>query len=245
MSGTSGPSSTASFASVVLIIALSWAMGFYVGYVAGGKGVAPEISPVPNKRETMTDRKLTGLLTDKEITDLCRWGMLSPWEERQKRVGKISYGVTSCGYDIRLGTRFRVFTPTRCTVIDPKSFDMDALVVHEGDYCLIPPNSYALAESVERFQMPDDVLGVAIGKSTYARCGLICNCTPIEPGWHGYLTIELANATPLPIKVYANEGIAQVLFFRTGDRPLDTYGRFGNYQGQIGVTLPVVREDTY
>ena len=164
-----------------------------------------------------------------------------PWEPGQKRPGSISFGCGSMGYDIRLGRRFKVFTPTHCVVVDPKAMDPRAFVDVEGDTVLIPPNSYLLGESVEYFEVPDDVIGIAIGKSTYARVGIVANITPLEPGWKGRLTIEVSNSSPLPARLYAGEGICQVVFFR-GAPPDRTYTQkgAGKYQNQDGLTLPKV-----
>jgi dCTP deaminase len=182
-----------------------------------------------------------GLLADWQIEKLVTGcGMIEHYAAREKRPGVISYGQTSYGYDMRLARRFRVFTPSHCRGIDPKDFDSSVFDVIEGDYCWIPANSFALAESVERFNIPDDVLAVCTGKSTYARCGLVVPITPLEPGWHGVLTIELSNTAPVPLKVYAEEGIAQLLFFRGVEKCQNPYGYFGQYQGQIGITTPRV-----
>jgi len=153
----------------------------------------------------------------------------------------VSYGVSSFGYDTRLGDEFKIFTPTVAgafPLIDPKQPDDRYYVNHKGDFAIIPPNSFLLGHTVEYFQIPEDVLVICLGKSTYARCGLIVNVTPLEPGWRGQITIEISNTTPLPAKVYANEGIAQLLFLR-GERPLLTYkDKAGKYMDQTGVTPP-------
>lgn len=167
-------------------------------------------------------------------------GMISPFVEKLKTDGVISFGLSSFGYDIRIASEFKIFTPTTgtLTVIDPKAIDEKAMVDYQGDVCIIPPNSFALGRSVEYFKMPFNILGVCLGKSTYARAGIITNFTPFEPGWEGFVTIEISNTTPLPAKIYANEGIAQVLFLE-GEMPEVTYAsRKGKYQGQTGITLP-------
>jgi dCTP deaminase len=166
-------------------------------------------------------------------------GMIEPFEDRQVRAGVISYGLSSYGYDIRVADEFKIFTNINSTVVDPKSFDARNFVDLTADVCIIPPNSFALAKTVEYFRIPRDVLTVCVGKSTYARCGLIVNVTPFEPEWEGYVTLEISNTTPLPAKVYANEGIAQVLFFQS-DEPCDvSYAdKKGKYQKQQGLTLP-------
>jgi len=166
-------------------------------------------------------------------------GMIEPFEDRQVREGVVSYGLSSYGYDIRVADEFKVFTNINSTVVDPKNFDARSFVDIKADICIIPPNSFALAKTVEYFRIPRDVLTVCVGKSTYARCGLIVNVTPFEPEWEGFVTLEISNTTPLPARVYANEGIAQVLFFQ-GDEPCDvSYAdKKGKYQKQQGLTLP-------
>jgi dCTP deaminase len=166
-------------------------------------------------------------------------GMIEPFEDRQVRRGVISYGVSSYGYDIRVADEFKVFTNINTTVIDPKAFDPRSFVDLKTDVCIVPPNSFALARTVEYFRIPRDVLTVCLGKSTYARCGIIVNVTPFEPEWEGTATLEISNTTPLPAKIYANEGIAQVLFFQS-DEPCETSYRDkgGKYQAQLDVTLP-------
>jgi dCTP deaminase len=166
-------------------------------------------------------------------------GMIEPFEDRQVRHGVISYGLSSYGYDIRVADEFKVFTNINNTVVDPKNFDDRSFVDMKTEVCIIPPNSFALAKTVEYFRIPRDVLTVCVGKSTYARCGLIVNVTPFEPEWEGYVTLEISNTTPLPAKVYANEGISQVLFFQS-DEPCEvSYAdRKGKYQKQQGLTLP-------
>lgn len=166
--------------------------------------------------------------------------MIDPFEERQVRDGVISYGLSSFGYDLRVADEFLIFTAStgQLTVVDPKTIDAQAMVRYQGDVCIIPPNSFALARSIEYFRMPRNVLGVCLGKSTYARAGIITNFTPFEPSWEGHVTIEISNTTPLPAKIYANEGIAQVLFFE-GEEPEVSYAdRKGKYQAQTGITLP-------
>jgi dCTP deaminase len=166
-------------------------------------------------------------------------GMIEPFEPGQVRGGTISYGVSSYGYDIRVAPDFKVFTNVHNVVVDPKAFDDRSFVDVETDVCLVPPNSFALARTVEYFRIPRDVLVLCVGKSTYARCGIIVNVTPLEPTWEGHLTLEISNTTPLPAKIYANEGIAQLIFFRGVEAPEVAYAdRKGKYQGQRGVTLP-------
>jgi len=172
-------------------------------------------------------------------------GMISPFEAGQVREidGRkvISYGTSSYGYDVRCSNIFKLFTNINSTIVDPKNFDPEAFVEVDGDHCIIPPNSFALASTVEYFRIPRNVLTVCVGKSTYARCGIIVNVTPFEPEWEGHVTLEFSNTTPLPAKIYANEGIAQVVFFESDDVCQTSYkDRAGKYQGQTGVTLPKV-----
>jgi dCTP deaminase len=184
---------------------------------------------------------MMGLLPDWQIE---RDIKIEPFAANASRPGVISFGVTSYGYDVRVGRKFKVFTNARCAVVDPKNFDPASFVDIEGDYCLIPPNSFALAETVEYIEIPRDVLGVCLGKSTLARCGIIVNVTPLEPEWRGKITIEISNTTPLPAKVYANEGIAQILFFKADQVCEKSYAdKKGKYQDQKGLTLPFVVGD--
>jgi dCTP deaminase len=166
-------------------------------------------------------------------------GMIEPFEERQVRQGVVSYGLSSYGYDIRVADEFKVFTNINSTVIDPKNFDPRSFVDIKAPVCIVPPNSFALARTVEYFRVPRNVLTVCLGKSTYARCGIIVNVTPFEPEWEGTATLEISNTTPLPARIYANEGIAQVLFFES-DEPCEVSykDKRGKYQAQIEVTLP-------
>ncbi|MDQ3604589.1 MAG: dCTP deaminase [Gemmatimonadota bacterium] len=166
-------------------------------------------------------------------------GMIEPFEDSQVRRGTISYGVSSYGYDMRVAHEFKIFTNVNNAIVDPKGFDERSFVPFEGEVCVIPPNSFALARSVEFFRIPRSVLCICLGKSTYARCGQIVNVTPFEPEWEGYVTLEISNTTPLPAKIYAGEGIAQVIFFQA-DEPCEvSYAdRKGKYQGQVGVTPP-------
>jgi dCTP deaminase len=166
-------------------------------------------------------------------------GMINPFTESQKREGVISYGLSSYGYDARVSDEFMIFTNVDNAIVDPKNFSNDSFVKRKTDVCIIPPNSFALARTVETFKIPRDVLVVCLGKSTYARCGLIVNVTPLEPEWQGQVTLEISNTTPLPAKVYANEGIAQFLFFRGASVCETSYAdRAGKYMNQQGVTLP-------
>ncbi len=175
---------------------------------------------------------------DSWIRARAKEGMITPFEERLVRQGVISYGLSSFGYDLRAAPEWRIFVNAFNTVVDPKNFDTRSLVEWDGDTCIIPPNSFVLTRSIEYLKIPDDTMVIALGKSSYARCGIVANVTPLEPGWEGHVTLELSNTTPLPAKVYANEGIVQLLFFQ-GERPDSTYAdRDGKYQGQTGVTLP-------
>lgn len=165
--------------------------------------------------------------------------MIEPFEASQVRQGVISYGVSSYGYDIRVADEFKIFTNVYSAVVDPKHFDNKSMVDFKGDICIIPPNSFALARTVEYFRIPRGVLTVCLGKSTYARCGIIVNVTPFEPEWEGFVTLEISNTTPLPAKIYANEGIAQVLFFEADEECRTSYAdKKGKYQKQQSIELP-------
>ena len=169
--------------------------------------------------------------------------MIEPFESGQirKRDDRkiISYGTSSYGYDVRCSTQFKIFTNIHSATVDPKAFDESSFINIESDVCIIPPNSFALASTIEYFKIPEDVLTICLGKSTYARCGIIVNVTPLEPEWEGHVTLEFSNTTSLPAKIYANEGVAQMLFFQSDERCLVSYkDRGGKYQGQTGVTLP-------
>lgn len=158
------------------------------------------------------------------------------------RSGEISYGLTSYGYDMRIGRKYKIFTNLFSAIVDPKKFDPTCFIDHEGDECIIPPNSFALGESVETFKIPRDVLAICIGKSTYARCGIVVNVTPLEPEWQGKVTIEISNTTPNPAKIYSNEGIAQVVFLKALVSCKVSYAdKKGRYQDQKGLTLPFVK----
>ncbi len=178
--------------------------------------------------------------SDRWIARMAReHAMIEPFEDGQVRNGVISYGLSSYGYDIRIADEFMVFTNVNSSIVDPKNFDERSLVRFKGDDCVIPPNSFALAKTVEYFRIPRNVLTLCVGKSTYARCGIIVNVTPFEPEWEGYVTLEVSNTTPLPAKIYANEGIAQVLFFESDEVCTISYAdKKGKYQSQQGLTLP-------
>lgn len=170
-------------------------------------------------------------------------GMIMPYLAEAVRDGVISYGPSSYGYDIRVADDFKIFTNVNTTVVDPKNFDANSFVEFQGEICTIPPNSFVLARSIEYMRMPRNVTGILLGKSTYSRCGIVTNFTPLEAGWEGHITIEISNTTPLPARIYANEGIAQALFFEADENCLESYadraaGSGGKYQGQIGITLP-------
>lgn len=171
-------------------------------------------------------------------------GMIQPFVENQvksKDQNIVSYGLSSYGYDIRVSDEFKVFTNVHNAIVDPKCFTDNSFVNIKSDVCIVPPNSFALARSIEYFKIPRDVLTICLGKSTYARCGIIVNVTPFEPEWEGYVTLEISNTTPLPAKIYANEGIAQVLFFQSDEQCLTSYAdRKGKYMKQVGITLPMV-----
>ncbi len=165
--------------------------------------------------------------------------MITPFCEALVGEGVVSYGLSSYGYDIRVSNEFKIFTNINAEVVDPKDFNNNNVVDFKGDICIVPPNSFALARTVEYFKMPKDTLAICLGKSTYARCGIIVNVTPFEPEFEGHITIEISNTTPLPAKIYANEGIAQVLFLQGDEQCETTYGdRKGKYQKQKGITLP-------
>ena len=182
------------------------------------------------------------VLSDKNIRKLViEEGMISPFEDKQVREGKISYGLSSYGYDARVSEEFKIFTNVNSEIVDPKNFKSTNFVTKNGTECIIPPNSFALARTVEKFKIPKDILVICLGKSTYARCGIIVNVTPLEPGWEGYVTLEFSNTTPLPAKIYANEGVAQFIFLKGKETPEVTYAdRKGKYMGQTGVTLPKI-----
>ncbi|MDQ7050448.1 MAG: dCTP deaminase [Enterobacterales bacterium] len=180
---------------------------------------------------------------DKWMRRMAKQGMIEPYEPGQVRQSNgqkiISYGTSSYGYDVRCSNEFKIFTNVHSAVVDPKNFDDKSFVNITSDVCIIPPNSFALARTVEYFRIPRNILTVCLGKSTYARCGIIVNVTPLEPEWEGHVTLEFSNTTPLPAKIYANEGVAQMLFFESDEVCETSYAdRAGKYQGQTGVTLP-------
>lgn len=185
-----------------------------------------------------------GILSDRQIRELALdKGMIVPFVENQKNDGAISYGLSSYGYDVRAGREFKVFTNVHCTEVDPKNFDSASFVDKiVDDYVTIPPNSFALAQTIETFDMPREVMAICVGKSTYARCGIIVNVTPIESGWRGMITLEFSNTTPLPARIYANEGAAQLVFFAGSDVCEISYAdRKGKYQDQKNITLPRIK----
>jgi dCTP deaminase len=197
-----------------------------------------ERTKMPSPLEDLT--ALPGLMPDHWIREQSlNNGMIDPFVEKQTREGVISYGLSSYGYDARSSRDFKIFTNVDNALVDPKNFSEQSFVDRETDICVIPPNSFVLTHTVEYFRIPKDVLVICLGKSTYARCGLIVNVTPLEPGWEGHVTLEISNTTPLPARVYANEGVAQFLFFK-GSSPCEvSYAdRKGKYMGQRGVTLP-------
>jgi dCTP deaminase len=201
-----------------------------------GEGYIP-LRPVPFLPRHPRDMSIK---SDRWIRQMAlEHGMIEPFADRQVREGVISYGVSSYGYDMRVATEFRIFTNVLNSLVDPKQFDPKSFVEFEGDVCIVPPNSFALGRSVEYFRIPRNVITITVGKSTYARCGIITNVTPFEPEWEGFVTLEISNTTPLPAKIYGNEGIAQALFFEGDEAPETSYAdRKGKYQGQRGVTLP-------
>ena len=181
-----------------------------------------------------------GLKADHWIRKMAKeHGMIEPFADKQVRNGVISYGVSSYGYDVRVADEFKIFTNVFSATVDPKDFDPHSMVDFKGDVCTIPPNSFALARTVEYFRIPRSVLTICLGKSTYARCGIIVNVTPFEPEWEGYVTLEISNTTPLPARIYANEGIAQVLFFEADEVCDISYAdKKGKYQNQQSIILP-------
>ncbi len=182
------------------------------------------------------------VLSDKWIKEMVRTNnMISPFENKQVRGNKISYGLSSFGYDARVSNEFKIFTNINSEIVDPKNFKLNNFISKKGDECIIPPNSFVLSSTVEYFRIPNDVMVICLGKSTYARCGIIVNVTPLEPSWEGNVTLEFSNTTPLPAKIYANEGAAQLIFLKGNEKPDITYAdRNGKYMKQSGVTLPKV-----
>jgi dCTP deaminase len=179
------------------------------------------------------------LKNDRWIKQMAEKGMIEPFNKEQMMEGVISYGVSSYGYDMRIADVFKIFTNINNTIVDPKNFDIKNLVDFTGDVCTVPPNSFVLGRSVEYFRIPRNVLVICLGKSTYARCGIVVNVTPLEPEWEGYVTIEISNTTPLPAKIYANEGIAQLLFIQGSEVCETSYAdKAGKYQAQKGIILP-------
>ena len=168
--------------------------------------------------------------------------MIKPFESNQIDKSLISYGLSSYGYDIRVSDEYKIFTNVNNSMVDPKNFDSKSFVDFKGDVCIVPPNSFALARSIEYFKIPRNVLTICLGKSTYARCGIIVNVTPFEPEWEGYVTLEISNTTPLPAKIYSNEGLCQVLFFESDEICEKSYkDKKGKYQSQTGITLPKIK----
>lgn len=181
--------------------------------------------------------------SDRWIKKMAKKGMIQPFVEKQVSKSVISYGVSSYGYDMRIADEFKIFTNVHSVVVDPKHFSTDSFVTHKGKECIIPPNSFALGKSVEHFNIPRNVLCIVLGKSTYARAGIIVNVTPLEASWSGFVTIEVSNTTPLPVKIYANEGIAQVLFLESDEECEVSYAdKKGKYQNQTGIWLPRLKE---
>jgi len=182
------------------------------------------------------------VLSDKWITEMARThNMINPFEDKQVRGTKISYGLSSFGYDARVSNEFKIFTNINSEIVDPKNFKQNNFVTKKGEECIIPPNSFVLSSTVEYFKIPNDIMVICLGKSTYARCGIIVNVTPLEPSWEGYVTLEFSNTTPLPAKIYANEGVAQFIFLKGNEKPDITYAdRNGKYMKQSGVTLPKI-----
>ena len=182
------------------------------------------------------------VLSDKWIKKMARtYNMISPFEDKQVRNTNISYGLSSFGYDARVSNEFKIFTNINSEIIDPKNFKQNNFISKKGEQCTIPPNSFVLSSTVEHFKIPNDVMVICLGKSTYARCGIIVNVTPLEPSWEGYVTLEFSNTTPLPAKIYANEGAAQFVFLKGNEKPdITCADRNGKYMKQSGVTLPKI-----
>ena len=182
------------------------------------------------------------VLSDKWIKEMAKTNnMISPFEDKQVRGTKISYGLSSFGYDARVSNEFKIFTNIHSEIIDPKNFKQNNFISKNGEECIIPPNSFVLSSTVEYFKIPNDVMVICLGKSTYARCGIIVNVTPLEPSWEGHVTLEFSNTTPLPAKIYAHEGVAQFIFLKGNEKPDITYAdRNGKYMKQSGVTLPKI-----
>ena len=182
------------------------------------------------------------VLSDKWIKEMVRTNnMISPFENKQVRGNKISYGLSSFGYDARVSNEFKIFTNVNSEIVDPKNFKLNNFISKKGDECIIPPNSFVLSSTVEYFRIPNNIMVICLGKSTYARCGIIVNVTPLEPSWEGNVTLEFSNTTPLPARIYANEGAAQFIFLKGNEKPDITYAdRKGKYMKQSGVTLPKI-----
>jgi dCTP deaminase len=188
-----------------------------------------------------SNREKIMVKNDKWILEMAKNGMIEPFAESQVREGVISYGISSYGYDMRISDKFKIFTNKNNSIIDPKKFDSQNFVDFQGDVCIIPQNSYVLATSLEYFKLPRDVIVICLGKSTYARCGIVINVTPLEPEWEGHVTIEISNTSPLPAMIYANEGIAQILFLGADEICARSYAdKTGKYQAQKGITLPKI-----
>lgn len=180
------------------------------------------------------------LMTDRQIKERCESSqMITPFVDKQTKDGALSYGLSSYGYDARLAPEFKIFTNVHNALVDPKDFSTESFDDKTGEFCIIPPHGFMLGRTVEHFNMPDDVFSICIGKSTYARCGIIVNVTPVEPGSSGYVVLELSNTTPLPVKVYANEGVCQFVFFTSEQAPMNTYkSKEGKYMNQTEIVLP-------
>jgi dCTP deaminase len=198
------------------------------------------IQPAAKSSHSFTEDFFMGIKSDQWIRKMAlEHGMIEPFVDQQVRQGVISYGVSSYGYDIRVADEFKIFTNVYSAIVDPKNFDTRSMIDFKGEVCIIPPNSFALARTIEYFRIPRSTLTICVGKSTYARCGIIVNVTPFEPEWEGYVTLEISNTTPLPAKIYANEGIAQVLFFEGDEMCQVSYAdKKGKYQRQNTIVLP-------
>src|SRR4051795_5855910 len=202
---------------------------FYVGNL--NMGSLPKIPASRNPMAIKSDKWIRRMALEHDMID--------PFTEKQVRQGVVSFGLSSYGYDLRVADEFKIFTNVNSAIVDPKKFDEKSFVDIQAESCLVPPNSFALARSIEYFRIPRDVLTLCVGKSTYARCGIIVNVTPFEPEWEGHVTLEISNTTPLPARIYANEGLAQVVFFAATEVCETSYGdRGGKYNRQTGITVP-------
>lgn len=189
---------------------------------------------------TRIDFNMNGILSDREIKEA---NIIDPFHDNRLLAQGLTWGISSYGYDCRMGRNFKIFTNVNTTIVDPKDFDKKCFVdIYDADFCVIPPNSFVLASTIECFNMPKDVLAICVGKSTYCRVGINVLCSPLEPGWKGHVTVELSNCSPLPCKVYSGEGVMQVIFFKGNPCEIDYVTKHGKYMNQVGIVLPFVKE---